>query len=100
MRYLTIEMIKKQVVIDTEFLEDDVLLESIGDTAEEYVEQLVNSPLDDIAAQNGGDLPKPLYHAMLVFCDYLYSTARGSSGTENPIPVCIEHMVKLYRNFE
>lgn len=98
MRYLTLNMIKKQCVIDEQFTDDDTLLESIGDAAEEYVEQLVNADLDEIAAQYG-DLPKPLYHSMLIYVDYLYSTARGSSGTENPIPVCIEHMVKLYRDF-
>lgn len=100
MNYLTIEDIKKQCVIDNDFTDDDLLLESMGEAAEDYVEQLVNKPLDDITAENGGELPKSLYHAMLIFVDYLYSTQRGSSGTDNVVPEVITTIVKLYKSFQ
>lgn len=99
MRYLQLSDIKKQCVIEDYFTDDDALLESMGEAAEDYIEQLVNKPLDDIAAENQGELPKSLYHAMLIFVDFLYSTARGSSGTENVVPGVINTMVKLYRSF-
>lgn len=99
MNYLTLEDIKQQCVIDSDFHDDDVLLESMGDAAEDYVEQLVNEQLDDIAAKNSGELPKSLYHAMLIFVDYLYSSQRGSSNTEHVVPEVINTIVKLYRSF-
>ena len=100
MRYLTLSAIKMQSCIDNDFQDDDTLLESMGEAAEDYVEQLVNKPLDDITAENGGELPKSLYHAMLIFVDYLYSTQRGSSGTDNVVPEVITTIVKLYKSFQ
>lgn len=99
MRYLTLQDIKSQIVIDQSFTEDDLLLESMGDAAEDYVEQLVNEQLDDIAAKNSGELPASLYRAMLIFVDYLYSVARGSSGDDKEIPNVINNITKLYRSF-
>lgn len=98
-RYLTLEDIKAQLVIDQSFTEDDLLLESMGDAAEDYVEQLVNEQLDDVAAKNSGELPASLYRAMLIFVDYLYSAQRGSSNTEHVVPEVINTIVKLYRSF-
>ena len=48
MNYLTLSAIKMQSCIDNDFTDDDTLLESMGEAAEDYVEQLVNKPLDDI----------------------------------------------------
>ena len=100
MNYLTLSAIKMQSCIDNDFQDDDTLLESMGEAAEDYVEQLVNKPLDDITAENGGELPKSLYHAMLIFVDYLYSTQRDSSGTDNVVPEVITTIVKLYKSFQ
>lgn len=99
MRYLTLQDIKAQSIIDQDFTEDDILLESMGDAAEDYVEQLVNKPLDDIVAENSGELPKSLYRAMLIFVDYLYSSQRGSSDTDHVVPEVINTIVKLYRSY-
>ena len=99
MRYLTLESIKMQSCISEDFHDDDTLLESMGDAAEDYVEQLVNEQLDDVAAKNSGELPASLYRAMLIFVDYLYSVARGSSGDDKEIPNVINNITKLYRSF-
>lgn len=99
MNYLNLNDIKKQCCIDEWYDGDDAFLESIGEASEEYVEQLVNEDLQEIEGQHG-QLPKPLYHAMLIYVDYLYSTARGSSGTDNEVPEAINTMLKLYRNFK
>ena len=60
MKYLTIDQIKKQCVIDDDFLEDDDYLETLGDTAEELVEQEIDCDLNHVVAANGGEIPKPL----------------------------------------
>lgn len=99
MRYLQLSDIKKQCVIEDYFTDDDALLESMGEAAEDYIEQLVNKPLDDIAAENQGELPKSLYHAMLIFTDYLYSSSRGSSGVDNILPNVINLISKMYRSY-
>ena len=43
MRYLTLTDIKKQCVIDEDFHDDDLFLDSIGNSAEDYVEQMYHS---------------------------------------------------------
>jgi len=99
MNYLTLDMIKKQCVIDPDYHGDDEFLTMVGDTAENMVEQLVNCPLDEIAALNDGDMPAVLMHAMRMLADYYYAVERGSSDTEKEIPNAVMTMIKLYRKF-
>ena len=99
MRYLNLKDIKNQSVIDVDFEDDDVLLEQMGNAAEDYIEQLVNKPLDDICAENGGEMPSSLYQAMLIMTDYLYSQNRGSEQQTVDVPKVVEIFVKLYRSF-
>ena len=98
MRYLTLDIIKKQVVIDQDYDDDNLYLEHLGAAAEDYVEQLLNTNLDELVAENG-QLPPSILHACLIVVDYLYSTERGSSGHDNQIPECVDNMIKLYRSF-
>lgn len=98
LRYLTLTDIKKQCVIDESFNDDNAYLTILGETAEDYVEQLVNKSLEEIEAERG-ELPKCLYQAMLIFTDFEYAIERGSSGHDNQIPSAINTMIKLYRSF-
>ena len=97
MKYLTIDQIKKQCVIDDDFLDDDEYLETLGDTAEELVEQEIDNNLIDVVAENGGVLPKPLQHAMKIIVEYFYNN-RGSDDVAQ-IPDAFFHMCKLYRKY-
>lgn len=97
MKYLTIDQIKKQCVIDDDFFDDDEYLETLGDTAEELVEQEIDNNLIDVVAENGGVLPKPLQHAMKIIVEYFYNN-RGSDDVAQ-IPDAFFHMCKLYRKY-
>lgn len=96
MKYLTIEAIKQQLIIDSDFTEDDELLNALGDTAEELVEQQIDADLTDVVSNNNGKLPAPLQHAMKMIVEYLYND-RGSGETE--IPKAFTYMCHLYRNY-
>lgn len=98
MKYLTIDQIKKQCVIDDDFLEDDDYLETLGDTAEELVEQEIDCDLNQVVAANGGEIPKPLQHAMKIIVEYFYNN-RGSDDVAQ-IPEAFFHMCKLYRRYK
>lgn len=95
MKYLTIEQIKHQCVIDEAFTEDDEYLEALGDTAEEMVERQVNQSLDDIYSSNGY-MPAPIIHAMKLMVEYLYAN-RG--GEDVQIPQAFYYMCSLYRAY-
>lgn len=99
MEFLTIDEIKKQLVIDSDFTDDDKYLESLGDAAEDAVQELVSEDLMQIAAERNGVLPPSLRHAMRMFVDYFYSVERGGSNGDKEIPQAIYTFIKLYRNY-
>lgn len=98
MKYLTLEEIKKQVVVDTDFNEDDEFLSMLGDSAEDMTEQLLDCSLDQLASEKGG-IPATIRHAMRILVDYFYSVNRGSSENAPSIPDAVHLMIKLYRNY-
>lgn len=98
MQYLTIEEIKKQCVVDPQFHDDDEFLSWLGDSAEDMTAQLLDMPLDELAADNG-DIPAGIRHAMRMLCDYFYSVSRGSTENAPDIPSAVTLMLKLYRNY-
>ena len=79
MEYLTLDLIKKQCIIDACFIDDDSYLEHLGTVAEQMIEQEVDMPLEEIAANNGGEL--------------------GSSTQEIQIPPAIIRFCQMYRRF-
>lgn len=97
MKYLTLEQIKHQCVIDQDFIDDDAYLEALGDTAEEIVERQVNQSLDDIYSSNDAQMPAPILHAMKLIVEYLYAN-RGGEDVE--IPKAFYYMCSLYRAYK
>lgn len=98
MQYLTLSEIKKQLVIDSTFTDDDEYLAMIGDAAEDMAEQLLDMPLYELEAEKG-ELPNTVRHAIRMLVDYFYSTERGGSGNNNQIPDAVTLMLKLYRHY-
>ena len=97
MNYLTLADIHNQVIIEDNFTEDDHLLEIMGDAAENFLEGHLNQALDDITADNGGELPKNLYLALLMLVDYFYD-ARGS-GDNHDIPPAFYVLCKPWMTY-
>ena len=98
MKYLTVELIKAQCIIDESFHDDDAYLTHLGDVAESTVEQEIDDILSNVVAANNGKLPTPLLHSMLLIVDYLYAQ-RGSNDNNPEIPSAFLHLCKLYRNW-
>lgn len=97
MNYLTLSMLKQQLVISDDFDDDDEYLEALGDTAEELVEQQIDKSLVAVLEDNNGHMPAPLLHACKMIVEYLYDN-RGSSDSE--IPSAFYYMCALYRNYK
>lgn len=96
MRFLTLDEIKQQIVMDADYYDEDEYLASLGETAEQLVEQRICKNLCDLCEENGGELPAPLKHAMKLIVEYLYDN-RGSD--EKQIPEAYFIMTQLYRNY-
>lgn len=100
MNYLTLPEIKKQLNIDADYHGDDEYLELIGEAAEDMTSQLIDMPLDEVAAIYDGDMPASIKHGMRMLCDWMYSQQRGSSSDAIEIPQAIFTILKLFRNFK
>ena len=96
MRFLTVDELKKQLIIDEDFHDDDKYLESIGDAAEQFVEQHIDISLEEVTYKNDGELPAILKHVMKMIVEYFYAN-RGSDSNDIP-PVCYQ-ICKLYRQY-
>lgn len=99
MQYLTLDEIKRQCVVDSDFHDDDEFFEMIGDSVEDMTSKLINCSLDEISAENG-ELPATIRHAMRMLVDYFYSVNRGSSDDTPDIPNAVMTMLKLYLQFK
>lgn len=97
MNYITLEQIKKQLRIDELFADDDELLEGLGDAAESFLEAHLNVSLDDVTAENSGDLPKALVQALLMYVSYLYDN--DGSGETREIPNAFWVLCKPWQNY-
>lgn len=84
MIYITLDQIKKQLRIEPDFTEDDELLTLYGDSAEEHLAAHLNCSLDDIAAENSGELPKSLVNALLIYVDFMYDNTGSGENREIP----------------
>ena len=75
MKWLTLEKIKQQVRIEPDFIDDDALLESYGESAEETVLNVCQRTYDDFIS-NYGAIPQPIVEAslMLVTLSYEHRT--------------------------
>lgn len=98
-KYVSLELAKKQCIVDQDFHDDDELIETYIGVAEEAIQTEIDMSLSNAVAQNGGTLPKPLQAAMLLYVDYLYSSQRGSNDANPDIPTPILHFCQLYRNW-
>ena len=98
MKYLSLDLIKKQCIVDEDFEEDDGYLLYLGDVAEQLVEKDIDCSLEEVAEEQG-HLPAPLLQAALMYVDFLYGGDRGSTGNEVQIPPAIRRVCQLYRTF-
>lgn len=97
MNYLTIELIKKQLRLEDDFTEDNTLLEALGEAAEDYVQSHLNMQLDEIAADNSGELPKAINQAMLILVSYFYDN--DGSGDNKEIPNAFYMLLAPYKKY-
>lgn len=97
MKYLTLEDIKKQLNIDTEFTEDDNYLTSLGDVAESIVSRHIDYDLDKLLEDNV--LPSPIYQACLLMVGNLYANRESISFTSPyKMPFSFEYLLATYKN--
>ena len=100
MTYLDLTTLKKHLNIEAEFIDDDTYIESLGEVAEAIVERHCGVKLEDIAINNGGVLPPPVVHAMMLFVGNMYMNRESVSvAAYYDIPHSYEYLLSAYKNY-
>lgn len=98
--FLTVDIAKKHLNLEPDYHEDDEYILGLIQVAEEAVRAHVNDDFEVIAEKCGGDLPAPLFQAMLLMIGNLYQV-REPLGTlkTQALPFNYQYLIDLYRNY-
>ena len=98
--FLEIDRIKKHLNIDDYYKDDDNYLEYLYEVDEKVVEKHTDTNLKKIAEENGGELPPPILHAMLLFIGDMYKSRESISfGSVTSIPFSYDYILSPYKNY-
>lgn len=96
MKWLTLEDIKAQCRIEQDFHEEDALLESYGESAEDAILALCNRTFEDIIEQYG-KVPANIKNASLLLVAGSYQTREPYSQQNlSAVPYAFDLLVKPY----
>lgn len=96
--YLNLIDIKKHLNIDSYYTDDDIYLEALMNVAEKVVEKHIDLGLAIVADYNGGELPPPLIHAMLLFIGNMYANRESVAfASASEIPLSYQYILDLYK---
>ena len=100
MKYLTLNKIKSQCVIDDWYHDDDNYLIDLGDAAEGILQANLDCNLDDIVRDNGGVMPAALMQALLLMVGHFYRNREAVVfGSANALPFGYDFLISQYKNY-
>lgn len=100
MAVVSLALFKKHVRAD-DFADDDVYLQHLIDTAEVTVITATNRSIDELMDGNGGEVPIPLKHAMMMLGAHWYNQRESVSGVQmHEVPDSLQALIKPYRRLE
>lgn len=100
MKYLTLDIVKKHLNIESEFTDDDSYIELLAEIAEEKVAKELCITVDELATIDGGkEIPKPLISAMLLSLGLYYSNREEATTIKTkPLEQGSKYLIGLYRD--
>lgn len=97
--YIQLDLAKKHLNIEDDFIEDDEYILSLIEVAESAVRVHINEDFVDIAEKNGGVLPPPILHAALLMIGNLYQNREVIGNKNLALPYNYQYLVDLYKNY-
>lgn len=99
MTYLTVEKVKQHLNIDSYYTDDDTYLASLIDVVQNVVEKHIDNSLVTLQSE-GGELPPPLLHAMLLLIGSFYNNRESVSNlTMKEVPLGYNYLLDLFKNY-
>lgn len=97
MAVVNLALFKKHVRAD-DFADDDEYLEHLLATAEESVITATNRTEQELRANNAGEFPTPLKHAVMMLAAHWYNQRESVSNMQmHEVPDSLQALVKPYR---
>lgn len=97
---LTLQQIKQHLNIDSGFTADDAYLTALSGVAEAAVSKHIGVNLTDIANDNGGAIPAPLSHAMLLLVGNYYANRESVAfASAQALPLSYNYLIDLYKDY-
>lgn len=97
--YLQLEQIKKHLVIDDFYKDDDEYLLYLANVSELVVEKHIDCNLVELC-DDKGDLPSPLLHAMLLYIGDMYNNRESIAfSTPHEVPFSYDYLLSLYKHY-
>ena len=98
--YVTLDLLKNHLNIEPSFNDDDELIMIYEGIAEQAIERHIDYSLQDIVANNGGELPSPLQAAIMLYVGNLYANREAVTfGTPKELPLSYSYLLDLYKNY-
>jgi len=97
--YIQLDLAKKHLNVEEDFLEDDEYILSLIEVAESAVRVHINEDFADIAEKNGGCIPAPILQATLLMIGNLYQNREIIGSKALALPYNYQYLIDLYRNY-
>ena len=97
--YIQLDIAKKHLNIEDDFIEDDEYILNLIDVAESAVRVHINEDFASIAEKNGGCLPSPILQAALLMIGNLYQNREAVGTKTQELPFNYRYLIDLYRNY-
>ena len=101
MTYLTLDIVKKHLNVESSFTDDDSYIELLADVAEQKVAKELHVTLQSLSTIDGAsEIPTLLKQAMLLSVGLYYANRdEASTALSRPIEQGSKWLIDLYRDY-
>ena len=98
--YVSLDLIKRHLNIDSTFTEDDEYLTMLEGVAEKTIQRNICCVLKDME-DGEGKIPSPLCQAILLYVGLLYNSREAVAYGGNPVevPYTFNYLLGLFKNY-
>ena len=100
MNCIPIELVKKHLNLDEDYIEDDEYILGLVGAAKGAVEKALNASLDRLAEENGGEVPMAIIQAILLMVGNFYQNREITGSKTAALPYNFEYLVNLYKHYD
>lgn len=97
--YLDLDIIKKHLNLDDDFVADDEYLKQLAEVAENAVSIHIDRDFSELEDEEG-NLPPALQHALLLLIANYYNNRESVTNVSaNNIPFSYNYLLDLFKNY-